>query len=631
MDLLNISSVASESSTDDIPSSLPFNTINHRQLASPTPVAEVTEISNLRHALNEKNLQLIENRVTTERTLQDMTSNMQKQLVELASAKSELRRYKRSRPLQNLDRDNKQHHHHHQKQPPHTYNSFDTSSIASTSSTTFSTSSSLPHYESARTQWPNERELHSLQKKYRDLQSNHRAIEATMNKQNLQQMAHQDQCELLQARALSAEEARDKMKHTVLRLQKQSQTLGNDLQSRVSLVESKSIQYRRRLQDAETRDQHQEDEIRQLQNELKLVSAREDILKRRVKDSLFANEKGREAVTEVDRLRRRVNELNIKLEKKEIVMEQQAKRAQTAVEFQNALVACKSRLNQREEQIGTLRAQVKESRTNMRNMNDKCATSNENVAVSQAKARASERIIVDVRLKLQQSREENETLRHHHAGQQEHIHQLQADLRSVSSLGMEEATLFASGGPTSRRNTSKTTEEKVNISLQRKLNQAEKELIEMKNLIDGAVSSTVSSTTTGSKNMNSTTLLSNGNDSTLTVVELSDGPGDDGLLRVLLLDVEILVAEVVSMSSLLMKVMKGQNDLIGPDDLLIDNELYIERENREKKNGNIAAMPSVAKLCTKIVNVRKEVRIVRQNLADKLTDSLDDGVGCGMQ
>ena len=131
--------------------------------------------------------------------------------------------------------------------------------------------------------------------------------------------------------------------------------------------------------------------------------------------------------------------------------------------------------------------------------------------------------------------------------------------------------------------------------------------------------------------MNSTTLLSNGNDSTLTVVELSDGPGDDGLLRVLLLDVEILVAEVVSMSSLLMKVMKGQNDLIGPDDLLIDNELYIERENREKKNGNIAAMPSVAKLCTKIVNVRKEVRIVRQNLADKLTDSLDDGVGCGMQ
>tara|TARA_B100000795_G_scaffold263255_1_gene242124 strand:+ start:174 stop:1574 length:1401 start_codon:yes stop_codon:yes gene_type:complete len=466
-----------------------------------------------------------------------------------------------------------------------------------------------------------------LQKKYRDLQSNHRAIEATMNKQNLQQMAHQDQCELLQARALSAEEARDKMKHTVLRLQKQSQTLGNDLQSRVSLVESKSIQYRRRLQDAETRDQHQEDEIRQLQNELKLVSAREDILKRRVKDSLFANEKGREAVTEVDRLRRRVNELNIKLEKKEIVMEQQAKRAQTAVEFQNALVACKSRLNQREEQIGTLRAQVKESRTNMRNMNDKCATSNENVAVSQAKARASERIIVDVRLKLQQSREENETLRHHHAGQQEHIHQLQADLRSVSSLGMEEATLFASGGPTSRRNITKTTEEKVNISLQRKLNQAEKELIEMKNLIDGAVSST----TTGSKNMNSTTLLSNGNDSTLTVVELSDGPGDDGLLRVLLLDVEILVAEVVSMSSLLMKVMKGQNDLIGPDDLLIDNELYIERENRDKKNGNIAAMPSVAKLCTKIVNVRKEVRIVRQNLADKLTDSLDDGVGCGMQ
>ena len=618
MDLLNISSVASESSTDDIPSSLPLNTINHRQLASPTPVAEVTEISNLRHALNEKNLQLIENRVTTERTLQDMTSNMQKQLVELTSAKSELRRYKRSRPLQNLDRDNKQHHHHHQKQPPHTYNSFDTSSIASTSSTTFST---------ARTQWPNERELHSLQKKYRDLQSKHRAIEATMNKQNLQQMAHQDQCELLRARALSAEEARDKMKHTVLRLQKQSQTLGNDLQSRVSLVESKSIQYRRRLQDAETRDQHQEDEIRQLQNELKLVSAREDILKRRVKDSLFANEKGREAVTEVDRLRRRVNELNIKLEKKEIVMEQQAKRAQTAVEFQNALVACKSRLNQREEQIGTLRAQVKEFRTNMRNMNDKCATSNENVAVSQAKARASERIIVDVRLKLQQSREENETLRHHHAGQQEHIHQLQADLRSVSSLGMEEATLFASGGPTSKRNTSKTTEEKVNISLQRKLNQAEKELIEMKKLIDGAVSST----TTGSKNMNSTTLLSNGNDSTLTVVELSDGPGDDGLLRVLLLDVEILVAEVVSMSSLLMKVMKGQNDLIGPDDLLIDNELYIERENREKKNGNIAAMPSVAKLCTKIVNVRKEIRIVRQNLADKLTDSLDDGVGCGMQ
>ena len=77
--------------------------------------------------------------------------------------------------------------------------------------------------------------------------------------------------------------------------------------------------------------------------------------------------------------------------------------------------------------------------------------------------------------------------------------------------------------------------------------------------------------------------------------------------------------------------MKGQNDLIGPDDLLIDNELYIERENRDKKNGNIAAMPSVAKLCTKIVNVRKEVRIVRQNLADKLTDSLDDGVGCGMQ
>ena len=629
---------SSTSSSQDEDQPLPPS---RHQLSSPTPVEEVSEISRLRHQLNERSLQLMESRHNSERSLQDMTANMQKQLVELASTKSQLRRFKRARPLH---RDNQ-----HRAAAPHSnsamnnnnllHQSRSPSIITTSSASSTTTASHLAKYargghgstsssSSARTQWPHEHELHQLRKKYRHLQSSHRALEATVGKQNLQQMEHQDQCEVLQARVLAAEEARNKMKRSVLRLQQQSHVLGNDLASRVSLVESKSIEYRRRLQDAETKDQQQEDEIRQLQHELTLVSAREDVLKRRVADALSANEQGRDAVIKVDRLRRRVNELNVKLERKENVMEQQAKRAQTAVEFQNALVACKGRLAQREEQLTKLRTHLHDARAQTRTVIEQCAKSKEEIAVTEASKRAEKRITFDLRRKLEEAREENETLRHHHAGQQEHIYQLQADLASVSSLGMEEATLFSSGGPSmnQHRNHNRnektnfnnqqqakvTVEEKVNMTLQRKLDETEHELAKMKQMIDGVIPPTMTSMTTAG-----------------TEIGGGVGLGGSGLLRSLLLDVEIMTEEVLTMSSLLMKLIEGKNDLIGPDDLLVDRDVLLEREGRGR--GESVVLPPIAKLCTRVVHVRKEVRVVRQHLADRLADSLDGRVDCGMQ
>ena len=83
------------------------------------------------------------------------------------------------------------------------------------------------------------------------------------------------------------------------------------------------------------------------------------------------------------------------------------------------------------------------------------------------------------------------------------------------------------------------------------------------------------------------------------------------------------------MSSLLMKLIEGKNDLIGPDDLLVDRDVLLEREGRGR--GGSVVLPPVAKLCTRVVHVRKEVRVVRQHLADRLADSLDGRVDCGMQ
>ena len=120
MDELNLSSVASEESVVMEPPFYPSDQrhptttwatkvpggevpMDDRPLNSPTPVEEVSEISQLRHQLNEKNLLIIESRVAKDRAIQDLHSTMQKNLVELATTKSELRRLKRARPLHRND------------------------------------------------------------------------------------------------------------------------------------------------------------------------------------------------------------------------------------------------------------------------------------------------------------------------------------------------------------------------------------------------------------------------------------------------------------------------------------------------------------------------------------------------
>ena len=297
MEQLNISSVKSEDSYIDeelednfspVPPPLPssngtnttISTTTGRaaaRLASPTPVAEVVEISRLRHQLNEKNLQLIETRAQSQRQLQDMSSNVQRHLVDLATTKSELRRLKRARPLHRDGGSSPSvvaHATHATHATTHaalsrrggdnrgqSFSSFSTSSSAS-AHTTSSSSSHVP--VEARTRWPHELELRDLKKHHRALQSNHRALEKTIGQYSLRQMEHQDQCELLENKLSSEMEAREKMKKEVLRLQRQSATLGNELSSRVSLVESKSLEYRRRLIEAEKIEQNQEDEIRQV-------------------------------------------------------------------------------------------------------------------------------------------------------------------------------------------------------------------------------------------------------------------------------------------------------------------------------------------------------------------------------
>ena len=178
-------------------------------------------------------------------------------------------------------------------------------------------------------------------------------------------------------------------------------------------------------------------------------------------------------------------------------MREQAKRARQAVELQNALSACKGRLEQRENQIVQLRARTKEARERESVCGVELASSKEREAVGDARMRAQERVNEDLRTKLASLRKENETLRVHHNGRMEHIRQLQADLASVSSLGAEESMLFSGGGGRSGGGRSggggsgggKTTEEKVNMSLQYKLDCAENELKEMKQRIDDVTGS----------------------------------------------------------------------------------------------------------------------------------------------
>ena len=87
---LNLSSIASDESVDMEPPFYPPHDKRHpttpwatkvtggavpmhdRPLGSPTPVEEVSEISQLRHQLNEKNLLIIESRVAKDRAIQDL-------------------------------------------------------------------------------------------------------------------------------------------------------------------------------------------------------------------------------------------------------------------------------------------------------------------------------------------------------------------------------------------------------------------------------------------------------------------------------------------------------------------------------------------------------------------------------
>ena len=620
--------------------------MDDRPLGSPTPVEEVSEISQLRHQLNEKNLLIIESRVAKDRAIQDLHSTMQKNLVELATTKSELRRLKRARPLHRNDghsfastggRSFRATPASTQGRNPNYTDSAgenDASHYSTSSSTTSLSSSSSSTYQptrhgtnAARTHWPHEKELKTLTKKHAKQQSQYRALEKTLSEYNVRQMEHQNQCETWQARVRDAEEARTAMKTTVLRLQRQSAVLGNELSSRVSLVESKSVEYRRRLQEAEQREHVQEDEIHQLQQELTLVSTREDILKRRVKDALTANDKGRLAVVENDRLMKKINRLNIALEHNETVMAQQAKRAQTAIEYQNALVAVKGRLAQKEEQLLELREHLKRSRGQTREETVKGSQSKEEIAIVEAKLRTAIRVNEDLKSKLETSKIDNETLRHHHAGQMEHVKQLQADLASLSSLGMEESSLFASGvrggGRVSEHRTAATSTEKVNISLQRKLEATEQELNKMKEAIDNAVGSG------GGQGSGEGGGSERGWGSGGGQGSGKGGPDNDALVRSLCVDVDVMVGEVLTMVSLLMKILNGEKDLIGPDDLLVDSDVLTAREKKERTKNTLPL--KIPQMCKTVGHARNQVKMVRQTIADRLVEELSAADNCGLQ
>ena len=107
------------------------------------------------------------------------------------------------------------------------------------------------------------------------------------------------------------------------------------------------------------------------------------------------------------------------------------------------------------------------------------------------------------------------------------------------------------------------------------------------------------------------------------------GPDNDALVRSLCVDVDVMVGEVLTMVSLLMKILNGEKDLIGPDDLLVDSDVLTAREKKERTKNTLPL--KIPQMCKTVGHARNQVKMVRQTIADRLVEELSAADNCGLQ
>ena len=460
-------------------------------------------------------------------------------------------------------------------------------------------------------------------------------------------------CASLEASSQRAEDMCARLRRRVRTLQLQHESLASELSTRVAQVEEECAKCHVRLSEAKQRETKYEDNIASQQRQLRLQGAQTEIMRRRLDDALAAAAASHGAIAAADVERRRSAELTAALARKEGLMAKQARRAAAAVEIQNALIACKRRLTQRESQIKECRAVIARERASNRDMTERCIQVAEDCAAADCAREDAEQSAAKAVRELKVLRANAERSRQETILQREEIRRLRADVAAVSSLGMEESMLFA-GGHNSRDSTvhrqgidgndprsSSSSSSSVPAS-----SYASVSPTVLHEMLDGErvknkelrAALTDLAEKFALSRAGVPPVFGENKTHRLAAAPSGDGTRPDAapslLLGSMLNGVVLMTGEVNSLTRVLGQALSGDADF-DAEDLFGDGA----REHGERagadagKEGtgdeSVLAPASVAKLCKQVDSVRERVREARQSLNDALARSL--GGGCEFQ
>ena len=374
--------------------------------ASPTPVSEVAEITRLRLELNERNLKLMEERAKKHNTGRTRKVRLAGKFANRDTARARDGRLRPSpradtatntaqiigsrtkgKPSSQIQRRHQTGAAHRTSLPPLPPRPalFHRPAINCTlySHAHRAPPSSNGAFIDARTEWPHEAELRQVQKRLREILVENDELNSAQKRLRKKLLEKEKLNRSLEETSRQTEEACARLRRRVRTLQHQNESLASELASRIAEVEEESAACRQRLDQAAQLETKYENEIANQQREMHLQAARTEIMQRRLDDALAAASAGRDAISAIDSERRRSAELSATLARKEGLMAKQARRAAAAVEIQNALIACKRRLTQRESQIKECRDALAQERASSREMMDRCVEAAEESAAAE--------------------------------------------------------------------------------------------------------------------------------------------------------------------------------------------------------------------------------------------------------
>ena len=579
--------------------------------ASPTPVSEVAEITRLRYELNEKNLRLIEECMRPCRALVNPRA---------VNIKTRTQRRQKVRDI---------------KRFASTTNSIDPfkgSSHARSNMNSSPTSSQCALIDT-RTEWPHEAELRQVQKRLR---------KAHLEKDKLKMRARDldeaygeaiSRCTSLEASLQRADDTSAGLRRRVQKLKSQHESLASELTTRVAQVEQETMSCRTRLSAAMQRENEYVGKIASQQRELNMQSARMAIMQRRLDDALMTAAANSKAAATADAERRHSAELSAALVRKEGLMKQQARRAAAAVEIQNALIACKRRLGQRESQIMECRATIARQRACNRDMTERCIQVAEESAAADCAREDAEQRVSKLTQEIEVLKADEERLRHEVVLQREEIRQLRTDVAVVSSFGMEESNLLAERSVADRtrmniRNglhpgtgDSSPNQQMGDGDLQRLLEIERKEKQDLRAAL---------------KDLAAKFALLQAGEVTLSPADTKRDhfqPATEAALPLqlpsLLHSVTQMIDEVNYLTRVLGKATSGDVDFDAEDLFGVESEVGQSGTSTEKDGVVALSATSVTTLCQRVDGARKLVREARQSVNDALARTI--GSGCLFQ